>query len=428
MDYAVQGVHHIQYHHADSAGFIALCRKNHDDSWDENFIRPNELDVDALRNWGSLNVYFSQNCFVKKSRRISGIDKLTSLFVDLDCYRINRTPEQIIMQLQQECFNQIVPDPSHIVRSGRGLNIIWRIEPVPKADLALWQAVQSYLNSQLHELGSDKFAIDASHVFRIDGSINSKSGKTVQLTKYSDYVPTLEELQEEYLPDLVVKPQNEKKKRQRKVWSQDDASGRFTTTTLHLARADDLRCLVQFRNGDVRGSREILCYLFRYWMCCVLKDPDQALTEVLDFNASFKHPLSVNEVIRATRSAEKAWYAKSDQEADQIAREHGYPGAGYNCSNKYLLDLFGIKQEDEVALELTTIISKEEKYRRRIEKRRDDGVVERYEYDSKRKEDKLIKLEQLRQLYEDNPKIKGRDAATILGVTPARITQLKKLL
>jgi hypothetical protein len=39
------------------------------------------------------------------------------------------------------------------------------------------------------------------------------------------------------------------------------------------------------------------------------------------------------EVIRATKSAEKAWKAKNSEEANRLAKEKGYPGAGYNLKN-----------------------------------------------------------------------------------------------
>lgn len=77
-----------------------------------------------------------------------------------------------------------------------------------------------------------------------------------------------------------------------------------------------------------------MCFLRRYWQCCFLEDPDQALAETLEFNSQFKNPLSEREVIKATRSAEKAWEARSSKKANEIAIKKGYPGAGYNLTNK----------------------------------------------------------------------------------------------
>lgn len=60
----------------------------------------------------------------------------------------------------------------------------------------------------------------------------------------------------------------------------------------------------------------------------------------------FTEPLAEREVVKATKSAEKAWAARSNAEANRIAREKGYSGAGYNITNKKLIQWLGITKED----------------------------------------------------------------------------------
>ena len=89
--------------------------------------------------------------------------------------------------------------------------------------------------------------------------------------------------------------------------------------------------------------------------------------------------MPLNEVERATRSAEKAWEARNNEEANRIAVEKGYPGAGYNIKNTKLIDWLDITEDEQTHLQ--TIIGTVEKRRRNTlyqrEKRRNQGVKER---------------------------------------------------
>src|SRR5699024_7825989 len=151
----------------------------------------------------------------------------------------------------------------------------------------------------------------------------------------------------------------------------------------------------------------------------------------LDFNEEFAKPLSEREVITATRSAEKAWDAKNNEEANTIAKLKGFHGAGYNISNEKLIKWLDITEEEQ--RELNTIIGTHEYNRRkrirdRQYKREKRGSVTRNKYiatEKEKTEDKLFLLEQAMKKY---PNAKGKELAKLLSVTPARISQLKRQL
>jgi len=244
---------------------------------------------------------------------------------------------------------------------------------------------------------------------------------TVQIRHSYRY--QLRQLQFDYLPELA--PRKKKTRgRPRKVVRL------FAAQNLHAARLRDLAKLVQLRGGRMTGYREIACFLYRYWSCCFLEDPEEALRQTKEFNLEFSEPLSDQEVIRATRSAEKAWKAKSDKEADRIAREKGYPGAGYNLSNDKLIEWLNITEDEQ--RELETIISKAEKKRRKAiankKARRAAGAVSREEYIAAQKKTTSARLEQLRAALAAHPGATQRDLADLLGVTQARVNQLLKKL
>jgi len=113
--------------------------------------------------------------FYKPSRQITNIRQLKSLYVDLDFYLFNYNSNWIIGKLEYDYFGQSIPEPNIIIFSGQEMVLIWLKEPVPYKASPLWQAVQNHFLEQLKELGGDSRAVDASRVFRIAGSINSKN-------------------------------------------------------------------------------------------------------------------------------------------------------------------------------------------------------------------------------------------------------------
>jgi hypothetical protein len=54
------------------------------------------------------------------------------------------------------------------------------------AALPRWAAVQRQLNSAFKDFGADPFAMDAARVLRLEGSVNSKSGRVVRVLHYCD--------------------------------------------------------------------------------------------------------------------------------------------------------------------------------------------------------------------------------------------------
>ena len=88
--------------------------------------------------------------------------------------------------------------------------------------------------------------------------------------------------------------------------------------------------------------------LYRYYLCSFTEDTKKALEDVLELNSMFISPLKENEVIRATRSAEKCYLDKNKE---------------YKYKNETLIDLLEITEYEET--QMSTIISKREFKRRK---------------------------------------------------------------
>ncbi|USK62513.1 hypothetical protein [Peribacillus asahii] len=261
----------------------------------------------------------------------------------------------------------------------------------------------------------------------MSGSVNSKNDKEVVVQYRHDYRYVLRDLQSEYLPELAsVQPYKPKK-----AGRKSKIVHLHNVRSLHYARLLDLVKIAEMRNYDLRGNRELICFLYRYWSCCLTDDLDDSLTQMLEFNSAFKEPLRKNEVIKATKSAEKAWRAKSDVKANEEAMAKGYPGAGYNLKNKTIIKWLDVTPEEQQHLK--TIIDDNEKRRRKRNRdklafREKNRSVSREEYLDQQKEKTEDKLWQLKEAMQRHSKGSNVKIAEVLAVSEGYVRKLRKHL
>lgn len=357
----INKVEYIDKVHRNSKGWItrSCIDENGYSQWHYKYLELKETDLTGE------NIYITLNTFYKPCRRLECIKELNCVYIDLDYYKIKYTREQIIMNLEENYFNKIIPTTNYILDSGRGLALIWLINKVPSNALPLWKAVQEYLYNQLKEFGADRQALDATRILRVPGSINSKSKTVVSIIDEYDYIYDLREIQKEFLPEL--KPKEKKKGRPKKI------NYVYRERSLYYSRIQDITKLCELREYDLRGHREIILFLYRYYLCSFTEDVQKALGDVLELNGMFTYPLKENEVIRATRSAEKCYLDKNKE---------------YKYKNDTLIELLEITEIEETYM--TTIISKNE-YKRRHREREKNRYLEKLKADGKIKEkDKLL--------------------------------------
>ena len=148
--------------------------------------------------------------------------------------------------------------------------------------------------------------------------------------------------------------------------------------SLYHARILDIIKLCELREYDLKGHRELILFLYRYYLCYFTEDIEKALYDTLELNSMFRQPLSEKEVVRATKSAEKVY---KDQNKD------------YKYKNETLINLLEITEEEQK--EMKTIISDEEY---KIRKRLRDREYQKKKYDESLKiEGKLTEKEKISQ-------------------------------
>ena len=355
-------MNYIDNIHSRSKGWItrSVIDKKGYSQWHYKYAELKDLDM------RDENIYITLNTFYKPCRRLENIKELNTLFIDLDYYKIGKTKDQVLMDLEKNYFNQSIPIPNYVIDSGRGMYLIWIINAVPSKALPLWKAVQEYLYNQLKYFGADRQALDATRILRVPGSINSKSKTVVNILDEYEYIYDLREIQNGFLPEL--KPYEKKKGRPSKI------NYIYRERSLYYGRIQDIIKLCELREYDLKGHRELILFLYRYYLCSFTEDIEKALNDVLELNSMFRQALSEREVIRATRSAERCYLDKNKQ---------------YKYKNETLIELLEITEEEQKYM--TIIISKEE-YKRR------DRVYHKKNYDS----------EKAKKIYQEQLKAQGK--------------------
>ena len=399
--YVQDALNNIEMLHEGDDGFIAVGQKLNK-SWNQYHYKVDELK-ENIKKLLSLdgNLYMSPNSFFIPQRKIENIRHLNALYVDIDYYSIKKLKnldyEYIIGMIENNYFKDgLIPQPSFIMFTGKGLAVYWLIEPAPSSVLPLWNAVQRHFLSVLSDLGSDDKSIDSARVMRLAGSRHEETQERAKLYIYdSKLTYRLSDIQADYLPALtpyVKNPGYRARGRKAKVVNY------YTLYSLHFARLSDLVTLVELRDGYcmgkdkeliVSGQREVMCFLYRYWSCCYYSDKDQALENTFEFNSKFAKPLLKREVRKITKSAEKAY-----EEWLKDSPNGTYSRGGYNYKNTTLIKMLNIT--DDEMKQMKTLINKKEKLRRDYEaqkkKRRNEEGLTPKQAEKKKRLEEIIKL------------------------------------
>lgn len=387
---------HLGILHKDSKGYITIASK--DPMYKQWHYKSNEILENPELILNKINSYVSQNTFYKPQRRIENIKELRAIYIDIDCHKTHYSKEAVQYFLEKDLYGHKIPRPNFLIDSGRGLYYVLLIEPVPSMAMPLWYAVQRYIYNVLKEYGADANALDPTRVLRVVGTVNSKSNSFVEILDMHNYEYTLREIQHEYLPE-ISENREKKKGRPKKIVSL------FTEYSLYHARILDITKICELRDYDVKGHRELILFLYRYFTCCFTQDSDEALQKALELNNMFKDPLPEREVITDTKSAEKAYIDKK-----------------YKYTNAKLIKILDITLEEQQHLK--TIISGKEKYRRSAEeqkakkkasRRNENGLTKKQQ----ELEDLKIKINELK-----NKGNSVREIAKILGISKSKAGRL----
>ena len=358
--------------HKDSEGYITVAKMGN--RWQQYYFEGiNDLTI----NLKGKDVYISQNTFNNRSRKLIHLKELKALYIDIDCYKMNLSKEAVKYFMENDLYGQI-PVPNMLIDSGRGLYYIIFLENTMAEELPKWQLVEKYLYEKLKDLGADNKALDATRVLRVTGTVNSKNNSIVKVIDTYDYQYTLDEIIENYIPEIVEdRKEKQKPKGVRKKGRKKKFVSLFTLYKLYYTRFKDIKKLVEIRNYEMTGYREVTLFLLRYFMNVYHGDDDLVMEEILEINNSFTEPLEKDEVFKATLSG-------ATRATENV----------YKYSNDKLIKLLDITPLEQK--QMATIISKSEKYyrnnkNRREQRRNKEGLTKR-EADKLKNEERILEL------------------------------------
>lgn len=382
---------HELYHQPERFGYFSILSKDRDNiARQHSYILPQLPDVLRLlpRDRDS---YLSQAEFIAPNRRIVNLARIGLLFVDLDCYKVEKTTWQDAESgVLVACDRRGIPHPSVIIRSGRGIYAKWILDgTIPRQALPRWNRVQAELVGMLEHLGADPGAKDASRVLRIVGTVNTKSGAVVQvshITPGPDGQPVrykFDQLAELILPTSRKTIETERKARQEAkearqaaklflVKGNPNTSGlhRFSGRQLAWHRLDDLRTLAKLRGGVTEGWR----MRWMFWSLNFL-----LLSGATHSGQMFHEARALAREIGFLDGWTEADLSTLYRKAQAFERgeriEFGgkeYPPL-YTPRNQTLLDLFQITPDEE--RELRTIVSEEEAKKRDADRKAVDRAA-----------------------------------------------------
>lgn len=318
---------------------------------------PIEIDIDEYKD--KRDIYYTPNTFnspIKRQRNY--LWQLHRFYIDIDHKKGTRAIEsfEVVGAIEQLVENKKIPEPTEYINSGRGIHVYWDIANCHIMLLDLWEKIENYLFNQvkgiekdIENIEVDKRATDPTRLLRLPGTINSKdNSKCYSMLKREDNIYNIFDLKKAY-----IKPN--------KAYKKNKSNIAYLPTknlyTLNKSRLEDFKAIVSLRNGEVKGYRNTLIMLYSYHYRLINEITVEELINITkEFNKSFREPYKIRELISVCRSVNRT--VKHFQEDES---------KGYKFTNKYIIESLEISEQEQ--RKLLTIISTDEKYRRKNEKR-----------------------------------------------------------
>lgn len=407
-------------------GYIQFLKINKDKEikiYNTNFKGVKEI-IEVIK--GEIDTYVAPNTMYKPSRRVENIRQFRALYIDLD----NQEGNQLgitykIFELEEQ---GVIPMPSMVIDSGRGVHLYWRIVNAPYGALHTWQELEDMLYNKLKRYGADIQATDGARLLRVPGTINSKNNQECRIIYNNDEVEySMYDLREKHLnykPYQLELHQAKELKKQTKC----TISTLFNSYTLHLYRADDIKMLCRLRNYDVVGYRNFILHCYAYWIGIYIRDTEVLEKEVIELNNAFKKPLKETEVKAILRCIPKAiakflnyQEALENGQVKKVTKGMQDKG-GYWYKNETLINKLDITSEEQKKFK--TIISQAEKYsrnnKRRMDARRNEEGL------TLREQQKTKLMKKTKKLMKD--KLKNKEIAEILKISIRQVQRYKALV
>ena len=305
-----------------SKGFVSLAFAD-EKSWTEYIYRIQEFGKQMVlfENNENINIYSSVNTFYKPKRNFENLYNLNALFCDIDCIKHEISFKEAYKELVRLWTNGIIPEPSLVINSGRGLHVYWHLDNCYASTknnvsfIPTYQALLDRMAQKLAYLGADFKASEPSRVLGVPDTFNIKSHTKRKIIKpMIDLIDRgiLHQQDIRYkiieLADLYLQ---KKEYREKKV-THEKRLTKFNELTLAHARMEDFKTLIGLRN-NVKindGYRNQLLYNYGLESIDYNKTKDNVFNSLIEINSLFRRPLLEKEVLGVAKSLVKTKFKK----------------------------------------------------------------------------------------------------------------------
>jgi hypothetical protein len=372
-------LNHGRYLHGAGEGYVTVGQKIPD--WDQHSYQTQKL-YDVLPAYGGVeDAYISLNRFWG-SRAVFRLVHLCALYTDIDYYKVpglvGAHPLGVMELAFEELESAKIPHPSLAVATGRGLALIWRLAPVPRAALSRWTLCQDQIFKALKDLGADPSARDAARVFRLVGTRNSKSGTIVEAIweDQGDDVWIFDDLANEILPftreelaELRAQRGQQKKAAigaRRAPKGPKGTKKRFTVATLAEGRLSDLQYLLKLRGLEKLppGQRDHWMFVAGTSLACLV-EPQFLERKLIALGRDYAGWGEAETKSRMHSVISRAHAAKAGETLEWNGQQRDLR---YRLTNHKIIEKLGITPSEEK--EMKVLISKDTKRQRAAERKR----------------------------------------------------------
>ena len=403
--------------HPQSDGYVAVATKNAAGEWVEKCYPSSEWAKKLVRH-KDLSCYVSVNSFFIPKRNTKNARQINAFYVDLDYYKEALSQDEVLQALDFLTRTERLPEPTAILDSGQGMYGMWLIESVPakfKSVQKLYTYIEKHLIDVLKDVGSDPQASDITRVLKAPSTYHFKTGKMVEVLRYSEKRYTMRYMQDWFNDSAYtnydleeIKKREADKKSKPKIKKNSKLKRLFNRYTLAIARVNDLQTLCEMRNYELNGKRNMLIHIYTYQLFLIHDDIYVVRSKVVTLNEKLIEPLLDSEIKEIIRSTQRAYKGHLEDKSK-----------GYNYYNSTIIKNLDITTDEQ--RHLTTLINKEVKQERNTvfkrEQRRDDNGL------TARERAKQEKIEQVLTLREKG--LKQTEIAEKIGVT---VRYVKKIL
>ena len=346
------------------------------------------VDVATLKKYHNYNrmqedVFISLNSLGFVNGKISRDQKhvcyLNRLWADIDC----DTPEDaslILYELTENVFGKSLPVPSYVMFSGTGLWLFWAISAPMKA-IGKWHVCQQHIYEVLKEYGADNAVVDdIARVCRYAGSYNSKGFFSTNGKLYHNRVGIVNYTGEIHSLDQFISSYVEESLRGKKFFASKTAAFAYAMDKNNKGYLKDLDKLIQIREKDLTGSRELYFFIMRVLLSRLGYTDEDAVEYMRLRNNSLNLPLTDKELVKATGSASR--YSER-----------------YGFGSSYITRALSITDEEMQYLSVLTSKEQKKEHKKEYDRSRYKAMLKKTKKKTK-PEDIRIKLSKMRKMLE----------------------------